>query len=744
MTEPALRDAAPATEPALRSTPPRFSLAGRLAVPPVVRVDPHRAERRRARAGAGAARRGRLRHAPALVGRLPAGDLRPAPRRPAGPRVRQRLVARLAASADARWCAGPGGACAAPGCSPASCAPSRSATAARAWWRSAARCSSSCAGACRACGCCSRRRRALGRARTGSDYLREIVHQFWDVRRGGVAGAGGGAARARHAAQGVAPGDAGVQRAGDAGRDPPPGLAAVEPARDQHQHGRRGAGARDHAPVPARGRGAHRAPPHPRAADLPLSRGARGVGPAAAAQAPGAPAHPAGRGRARGHPHAGGEGPAAGVTALAPGRALLRRDGGELPRHLLLVPRVRLQPHLAAPVPGLRVLGARQGADVHEAAPGRAGALPPQPLRLRDPLLHLPPQLHEPAAHRRRHQPVVLAARSAVPRRRRVLHPPLVRRQRALQGGLPHVPRRSSSARATRRSSSSKAGAAAPARSSRRSSACCRRSSTRSRRACGATSTWCRCRSTTAASSRRRRTSASSAAARRSPSRCAGLVRARRVLQPPPRHGVHHLRRPDLAQRRARRAQGGVPPPARSRTTQERKRRFVQKLGFRLLREVNDTAVAGATSVSATVLLGLPHRACRLDDFVTRARALVRYLRTRGVRFTASLERNDEGDFRENLAFLESGGLIQRLASEGALGDLRARREASGARLLQEQHDPLLPAAGAGARRARRAGCRGEALRADVAWWLDLLRWEFPLPERDDLGRRDRAACAAT
>ncbi len=54
---------------------------------------------------------------------------------------------------------------------------------------------------------------------------------------------------------------------------------------------------------------------------------------------------------------------------------------------------------------------------------------------------------------------------AAVPRRRRVLHPPHLRGQPALQGGVPQLPRRSSSARATRRSSSSRAGAAAPARS---------------------------------------------------------------------------------------------------------------------------------------------------------------------------------------------------------------------------------------------------------------------------------------
>ena len=141
------------------------------------------------------------------------------------------------------------------------------------------------------------------------------------------------------------------------------------------------------------------------------------------------------------------------------------------------------------------------------------------------------------------------------------------------------------------------------------------------------------------------------------------LVRARRVLSR--RHGTVYITFADpISLRDALGDRKDVFRRHHDAETLERKRRFVQKLGFRLLREVNDAAVAGATSMSASVLLGLPHRACRLDDFVIRARSLVRYLRTRGVRFTASLERNDEGGFRENLTFLESGGLVQRLASE--------------------------------------------------------------------------------
>ena len=215
------------------------------------------------------------------------------------------------------------------------------------------------------------------------------------------------------------------------------------------------------------------------------------------------------------------------------------------------------------------------------------------------------------------------------------------------------------------------------------------------------------------------------------PESLAGLVRARRVLSR--RHGTVYITFADPISLND--ALGERKEAFRHRhdaETAERKRRFVQKLGFRLLREVNDTAVAGATSVSATVLLGLPHRACRLDDFVARARGLARYLRARGVRFTASLERNDEGEFRENLGFLENGGLIQRLASEGrsVIYVPDEKRFALDFYKNNTIHFFLLPAL---VLDAFRRGLSAEASGADVSWWLDLLRWEFPLPERDDL-----------
>jgi glycerol-3-phosphate O-acyltransferase len=215
------------------------------------------------------------------------------------------------------------------------------------------------------------------------------------------------------------------------------------------------------------------------------------------------------------------------------------------------------------------------------------------------------------------------------------------------------------------------------------------------------------------------------------PESLAGLVRARRVLSR--RHGTVYISFAEPISLND--ALGELKDEFRRRRdveTAERKRRFVRKLGFRLLRSVNDAAVAGATSVSATVLLGLPHRACRLEDFILRGRALAHYLRARGVRFTASLERNDENDFRENLGFLESGGLIQRLASESraVIYVSAEKRRALDFYKNNSIHFFLLPALvldGLG------RDLHGEALRADVAWWLDLFRWEFPLPERDEL-----------
>ncbi len=170
---------------------------------------------------------------------------------------------------------------------------------------------------------------------------------------------------------------------------------------------------------------------------------------------------------------------------------------------------------------------------------------------------------------------------------------------------------------------------------------------------------------------------------------------------------------------------------------EEEERRFTQKLGFQLLRAVNTVTVAGATSVSSTVLMSSPHAAWRYPHFLAAAQTLVRLLRSQGVGFTASLERNAE-DFQENLAFLESAGLIKRLpGADGVVIHVPPEK-----RIILDfyknntVHFFLLPAL---LSRALLGGLQGAALKDEVSWWLDLYRWEFPLPEREamaaELGR---------
>lgn len=162
---------------------------------------------------------------------------------------------------------------------------------------------------------------------------------------------------------------------------------------------------------------------------------------------------------------------------------------------------------------------------------------------------------------------------------------------------------------------------------------------------------------------------------------------------------------------------------------EQERRRFIQKLGFRLLRDVNDITVAGATSISATVLLSLPRDACRHRELVTRALTLVDFLRWQGVRLSDSLERNAAGEFRESLSFLSDAGLIQCLTTEDALV-IHVQREKRLALDFYKNntiHFFLLPSLLSD---AVCRGLEGEALQSDIAWWLDLLRWEFPLPEK--------------
>lgn len=159
------------------------------------------------------------------------------------------------------------------------------------------------------------------------------------------------------------------------------------------------------------------------------------------------------------------------------------------------------------------------------------------------------------------------------------------------------------------------------------------------------------------------------------------------------------------------------------------RRRFVQKLGFEILRKVNAASVAGATSVSASVLLSAPHSGQRYQEYAELANALARQVKHAGVRLTASLDRNI-GDFRESLGFLSSNHLIDTLhrGNEEILVVPESKRLALDFYKNNLIHVFLIPSLVAS---GLVEGRRTDELEEHVSWWLDLLRYEFPLPKRE-------------
>lgn len=164
---------------------------------------------------------------------------------------------------------------------------------------------------------------------------------------------------------------------------------------------------------------------------------------------------------------------------------------------------------------------------------------------------------------------------------------------------------------------------------------------------------------------------------------------------------------------------------------EEEKRRFIQKIGFRILLGVNDATVAGATSISCTVLLGASHAGKRYEDFRQQANALAKLIAKQGIRETASLKRN-VGDFRESLTFLGNSGLIEVLkrGNSEVLVVPDGRRQTLDFYKNNLIHAFLLPSL---VTFGLLAGDRAEALVGKVEWWLNLFRFEFPLPEREQL-----------
>lgn len=211
------------------------------------------------------------------------------------------------------------------------------------------------------------------------------------------------------------------------------------------------------------------------------------------------------------------------------------------------------------------------------------------------------------------------------------------------------------------------------------------------------------------------------------------LLRARSVLTQ--RHGTVYVSFAEPMSLRATLGDRldrfrGEPSPA---DVEEEKRRFIQKLGFRILREVNEVAIVGATSLSATVLLAAPEGVCRFHEYTTAARSLAELLRWRGVELSPSLERNlGRSNFAEITAFLVGSKLLE--VEEN--GEGRRLRVPAGRRKVLDFyknnsiHFFLLPSLLA---HASLRGVPRADLKEELWWWLSLFRWEFPLPEREEM-----------
>lgn len=210
-----------------------------------------------------------------------------------------------------------------------------------------------------------------------------------------------------------------------------------------------------------------------------------------------------------------------------------------------------------------------------------------------------------------------------------------------------------------------------------------------------------------------------------------GLLRARRFLQQ--KFGTVYLSFAEpvslnevLGDRKQRFIEGtGVPE------IEDEKRRFIQKLGFRMLREVNDCSMAGATSISSTVLLAAPRGGKRYGEYAEQANALARLVLHQRVIPTESLERNI-GDFRESLTFLTSSGLIHTMhrGSEEILvvhDDKRLALDFYKNNLIHAFLIPSLVTYGLA------VGTPDDERLDELWWWLDLFRFEFALPVREQL-----------
>ncbi len=164
---------------------------------------------------------------------------------------------------------------------------------------------------------------------------------------------------------------------------------------------------------------------------------------------------------------------------------------------------------------------------------------------------------------------------------------------------------------------------------------------------------------------------------------------------------------------------------------QAARRRFVERLGNRIVERINWAIVASATSVGACALLGERHRGMLRPELVQRMQWVVDLLRLQDVRLTPALQR-DEGDFADSIASLLRMDLIR--AVEEPRGEILyfepGRRRAL--EIYRNGIAHFLASPSFLARRLASPATEAE-LRSDLSEWLDLFYHEIFTPRAEVL-----------
>jgi len=220
-----------------------------------------------------------------------------------------------------------------------------------------------------------------------------------------------------------------------------------------------------------------------------------------------------------------------------------------------------------------------------------------------------------------------------------------------------------------------------------------------------------------------------------------GLVRARKYLQR--RFGSVHVTFDEpvslaaaLGENRARFSSEAIERCEAGEAERRRaeKRAFVEGLGRQIVERINGAAVANATSVAATVLLGVPHRGLLRQELVERMQQVVGLLRLEGVSLTQPLAA-DEATFEDAIAFLLRADLVE--SADDPRGEIlyysESRRRALD--IYRNSITHYLATASFLARSILRSASDKE-VREDAAAWHELFYREFFVPCDESLARR--------